>query len=56
MYMSRKKLLSHTQYALDGQPLKQVAHISDLGMTVSSDQSWSKHIEVTAAKANKTLT
>ena len=73
MPISRKKVLSHTQYTLDGQPLKQVAHlfhsdlvshlrtwnhlfhISDLGITVSSDLSWSKHIEITAAKANKTL-
>ena len=47
--------MSHTQYTLDGQPLKQVAYISDLGITVSSDLSWSKHIEITAAKANKTL-
>ena len=50
MHISRKKLLSHTRYTLDGQPLKQ-----DLGITVSSDLSWSKHIEITAAKANKTL-
>ena len=55
MHISRKKLSSHTRYTLDGQPLKQVAHISDLGITVSSDLSWSKHIEITAAKANKTL-
>ena len=55
LHISRKKLLSHTQYTLDGQPLKQVAHISDLGITVSSDLSWSKHIEITAANANKTL-
>ena len=57
LHISRKKLLSHTQYTLDGQPLKQVAHISDLGITVSSgsDLLWSKHIEITAAKANKTL-
>ena len=55
MHISRKKLSSHTRYTLDGQPLKQVAHISDLGITVSSDLSWSRHIEITAAKANKTL-
>ena len=50
---SRKKLLNHTQYTLDGQLLKQVDHISDVGITVSSDLL-STHIEVTAAKAKKT--
>ena len=55
MHISRKKLLSYTRYTLDGLPLKQVAHISDLGITVSSDLSWAKHIEITAVKANKTL-
>ena len=55
MHISRKKLPNKHQYNLDGQSLEQVTNIKDLGITVSSDLSWSKHIEVTAAKANKTL-
>ena len=34
---------------------EKVTIIKDLGITVSSNLSWSKHIEVAAAKANKTL-
>ena len=55
MHISRKKLPNKHQYNLDDQSLEQVTNIKDLGITVSSNLSWSKHIEVTAAKANKTL-
>jgi hypothetical protein len=55
MHISRKKLPNKHHYNLDGQPLEQVTNIKALGITVSSNLSWSKHIEVTAAKANKTL-
>ena len=55
MHVSRKKLKTQTSYYLAGQQLEQVTHVTDLGVTVSNDLSWSKHIEITAAKANKTL-
>ena len=55
MHFSKKKLKTETSYILTGQQLEQVTHISDLGITVSSDLSWFKHIENIAAKANKTL-
>ena len=55
MHFSKKKLKTQTSYKLNGQQLEQVTHISDLGITVSSDLSWFKHIENIAAKANKTL-
>ena len=34
--------------------MEQVTHVTDLGITISNDLSWSKHTEITAAKANKT--
>ena len=55
MHFSKKKLKTQTSYNRTGQQLEQVTHISDLGITVSSDLSWFKHIENIAAKANKTL-
>ena len=55
MYISRKNLKNRTTYHLDGQQLEQVSHITDIGITVSNDLSWSRHIELTKAKASKTL-
>ena len=50
------------QYNLDGQPLECVPYFKDLGVTVCSDVSWTRHIEAKAkanrtkvAKANRTL-
>ena len=40
MHFSKKKLKTETSYILTGQQLEQVKHISDLGITVSSDLSW----------------
>ena len=42
-------------YELNGHRLECFSHVKDLGVTVSSDLSWSKHIGVTVAKADKTL-
>ena len=39
----------------DGQPLECVPYVKDLGVTVCSDVSWTRHIEETVAKANRTL-
>ena len=42
-------------YTIDNQSLDCVPFIMDLGVTVSNDLSWSRHIERIVAKANKTL-
>ena len=52
---SRKKVKTVAQYNLDGQPLECVPYVKDLGVTVCSDVSWTRHIEETVAKANRTL-
>ena len=41
----------NTSYQLHGHTLEVV----DLGVTISEDLTWRKHIEDTATKANKTL-
>jgi hypothetical protein len=53
--VSRKKTKIVSQYYLDGQPPECVPYVKDLGVTVCSDMSWSRHIEETVAKANRTL-
>ena len=39
----------------DQDRLECLPHVKDLGVIVSSDLTWSKHIEVIVAKADKTL-
>ena len=53
--ISRKKTKTVAEYYLDGQPLQSVRHVKDLGVTVSNDISWSRHIEEMVAKANRIL-
>ena len=58
LHMSRKKPGStdhEYDYHLHAQPLERVPHTIDLGVTVSSDLTWTKRIEEMCAKANKTL-
>ena len=50
-----KKFKTSVEYELDGHQLECVSCVKDLGVTVSCDLSWSKHIAVIVAKANKTL-
>ena len=51
----RKYSQTFPQYELDGHRLECLPQVKDLGVIVSSDLTWSKHIEVIVAKANKTL-
>ena len=56
MNISRKKtLIREAVYTIDNLSLDCVPFIMDLGVTVSNDLSWSRHIESIVAKANKTL-
>ena len=54
--ISRKKSPSAIfPYQLDGNVLEHVSDIRDLGVTVSFDLQWTRHIEQITAKANRTL-
>ena len=57
MHISRKKYRENIDrlYHLGGQPLECVPHTIDLGITVTNNLSWARHIESMSAKANKTL-
>ena len=44
-----------SNYTLGGKPLKSVQSVNDLGVTLSSNLSWSKHVGITTNKANKVL-
>lgn len=46
---------SNRIYNLDGHQLECVSSINHLGITITSDLSWSRPIEVTVAKVKKTL-
>jgi hypothetical protein len=51
----KKSLIREAVYTIDNQSLDCVPFITDLGVTVSNDLSWSRHIESIVAKANKTF-
>ncbi|CAB4021758.1 Hypothetical predicted protein [Paramuricea clavata] len=56
MRLSRKKIQSHvSDYILGHESLELVKTIKDLGITVSDDVRWGKHIAEITAKANRTL-
>ena len=42
-------------YILNGTPLKEADHTKYLGIHISKDLKWNKHIDVTTAKANRSL-
>jgi hypothetical protein len=42
------------QYTINGTAIKRSTEVKDLGLLLSSDLTWSKHINTTAAKANNT--
>lgn len=52
---SNRKIDHQHQYILHGQVLQSVDHSKYLGVTVSNNLSWDKHIQNVAAKGNRTL-
>ena len=55
MHISRKKSPAHAHYSINESILEQVLYIKDLGVMISNDLSWSKHIENIVSKASRTL-
>ena len=55
MRVSRKQTPIHYQYELSGQVLEEVKDAKYLGVTVSDDLEWTKHIDVITSKANSKL-
>ena len=55
MRMSRKQTPISTQYELSGQVLEEVKDAKYLGVTVSNDLEWTKHINAITTKPNSKL-
>ena len=57
MHISKKKISSATNrnYTLDDRELESVPYITDLGIIVSNNMSWNRHIEEIVMRANRTL-
>ena len=55
MRMSRKQTPISTQYELSGQVLEEVKDAKYLGVTVSDELEWTKHINAITTKANSKL-
>ena len=53
--ITRKKKPIHYNYTLHGQQLQHAQSIKYLGVTISNDLRWNKHIDLVTAKANNTL-
>ena len=55
LHVSRRKSQTLAQYKLDGHRMECLPHVRDLRAIVSSDLTWSKHIDVIVARDNETL-
>ena len=53
--VTRKRNPIVAEYVINGRPLQHVSQQKDLGMTVSSDLTWSYHIHEQITKANRML-
>ena len=55
MHISRKRTSTQTQYVINENIVEQVPIIKDLGVLITNNLCWSKHIESIVSSANKTL-
>ena len=55
MHISRKRTATQTQYVINENIVEQVPIIKDLGVLITNNLCWSKHIESIVSSANKTL-
>ncbi len=51
--VSKKIIKVERSYEINSAALETVTHITDLGITVTNDLSWNRHIEEITIKANK---
>lgn len=52
---TKKKQPYLSKYQLNGVPLQEVADVKYLGVYLSADLSWTKHVDAITAKANRVL-
>ena len=55
MVMSRKRRQPKCTISVDGMPLERVSTFTYLGVTISDDLSWSRHINIVCARARRLL-
>ena len=55
MLISRSRQKSHPSLLLDSSPLEQVSHFKYLGVWISDDLTWTKHISAVTCKARRLL-
>ena len=56
LHFSKKKFpTDQSEYHLGGQPLERVSAVKDLGVSVSCDLKWGRHIAQIVSKSNKIL-
>ena len=55
MHITKSRVPLQSQYTLHGQILESLDSAKYLGVNISQDQNWNKHINIIIGKANRTL-
>ena len=55
MHVTRSRNIHTPIYTIDSSPLSSVASVQYLGVTISSDLTWNKHINAIVSRANRLL-